>query len=193
MSRRESRRPLAHDDRERSPGWRPVIELLTADAARRERAPLIALLQDVVDAGASVGFLPPLGADEAGRYWDGVFAAVGKDTRGLWLARAAADIVGTVQLDLEKRPNGNHRAEVMKLMVHTSARRRGVGRALMLAAEAEARRRGRTTLVLDTRRGDPSEPLYLSLGWTLAGVIPRYARSAGGRLDASAFYYRLLQ
>jgi len=169
-----------------------VIELLTADAARRGRAPLVALLQDVVDAGASVGFLPPLGADEASRYWDGVAAAVGEGTRGLWVARAAADIVGTVQLDLEKRPNGNHRAVVMKLMVHTSARRRGVGRALLLAAEAEARRRGRTTLVLDTRRGDPSELLYLSLGWTLAGVIPRYARSADGRLDASAFYYRLL-
>ena len=170
-----------------------MIEPLIADAARRARAPLIALLQDVVDAGASVGFLPPLGADEAGRYWDGVFAAVGEGARGLWVARAAGGhIVGTVQLDLEKRPNGNHRAEVMKLMVHTTARRRGIGRALMLAAEEEARRRGRTTLVLDTRRGDPSEPLYLSLGWTLAGVIPRYARSADGRLGATAFYYRLL-
>jgi acetyltransferase len=170
-----------------------VIELLTADAAGRTRASLVALLQDVVNAGASVGFLPPLGADEAGRYWDSVFAAVGEGARGLWVARATAgDIVGTVQLDPEKRPNGSHRAEVMKLMVHTRARRHGVGRALMLAAEEEARRRGRTTLVLDTRRGDPSEPLYLSLGWTLAGVIPRYARSADGQLDASAFYYRLL-
>ena len=81
----------------------------------------------------------------------------------------------------------------MKLMVHTRARRRGIGRALMLAAETEARRRGRTTLVLDTRRGDPSEALYLSLGWTLAGIIPRYARSADGALDATAFYYRLLE
>ncbi len=80
----------------------------------------------------------------------------------------------------------------MKLMVDTRARRHGIGRALMLAAEGEARRRGRTTLVLDTRRGDPSEPLYVSLGWTLAGVIPRYARSADGALDPTAFYYRLL-
>ena len=170
-----------------------MIELLTADAAPREREALVALLRNSVDAGASIGFLPPLGADEAGRYWDGVFAAVGKGTRGLWIARAPGrEIIGTVQLDLEERPNGSHRAEVMKLMVHTRARRRGVGRALMLAAEEDARRRGRTTLVLDTRRGDPSEPLYLSLGWTLAGVIPRYARSADGALDPTAFYYRLL-
>jgi len=51
---------------------------------------------------------------------------------------------------------------------------------------------GRTTLFLDTRRGDPSERLYESLGWVFAGSIPEYARSAGGALDANAIYYRLL-
>ena len=51
---------------------------------------------------------------------------------------------------------------------------------------------GRTTLVLDTRHGDPSEALYQSLGWQRAGVIPRYAQSASGALDASAFYFKLL-
>jgi len=80
----------------------------------------------------------------------------------------------------------------MKLMVYRASRQRGIGRALMLAAEAEARRLERTTLVLDTRQGDPSERLYRSLGWELGGVIPRYARSADGKLDPSAFYYRLL-
>jgi len=170
-----------------------VIERLDADGTRAARAGLIALLRDVVDAGASVGFLPPLGADEAGRYWDGVAAVQGGGSRRLWIARdASGAVVGTVQLDLEQRPNGNHRAEIMKLMVHTGARRRGIGRALMRAAEADARDGGRTTLVLDTRRGDPSEALYLSLGWTLAGIIPRYAESAGGALDPTAFYYRLL-
>ena len=77
-------------------------------------------------------------------------------------------------------------------MVHSACRRRGLGRALMLAAEDDARRLGRTTLVLDTRQGDPSERLYRALGWERGGVIPRYARSADGKLDASAFYYRLL-
>jgi ribosomal protein S18 acetylase RimI-like enzyme len=80
----------------------------------------------------------------------------------------------------------------MRLIVHRRARRQGLGRALMLAIEEHARRLGRTTLVLDTRHGDPSEHLYQSLGWALAGTIPRYARSAGGTLDATAIYYRLL-
>ena len=62
----------------------------------------------------------------------------------------------------------------------------------MLAVEEHARRLGRTTLVLDTRQGDPSERLYASVGYRLAGAIPAYAKSADGALDPSAFYYRLL-
>ena len=170
-----------------------AIEPLDAAAARAERPALIALLRDVVDDGASVGFLPPLSAEEAGEYWDGVAAALDGGGRRLWVARTAGEgLAGTVQLDLERRANGDHRAELIKLMVVTRARRRGIARALMLAAEAAARRLGRTTLFLDTRLGDPSEILYRSLGWEFAGSIPRYARSAGGALDANAIYYRLL-
>jgi len=169
-----------------------VIEALDADGARREQDSLAALLQGVVEDGGSVGFLPPLAADEAREYWEGVAGAVKSGSRCLWVARDGGAIIGTVQLDLERRANGRHRAEVIKLMVHPRGRRRGFGRALMRAAQAEARRRGRRTLVLDTRQGDPSEALYRSLGWTFAGVIPQYARSADGTLDATAIYYLLL-
>jgi hypothetical protein len=62
----------------------------------------------------------------------------------------------------------------------------------MLALETQARRLGRTTLVLDTRQGDPSELLYRSLGYQSAGAIPAYARSADGTLHTTALYYRLL-
>ena len=172
------------------------IEALDADGARREQASLATLLRNVVDDGGSVGFLPPLSEDDAREYWEGAADAVKGGARLLWVARDAGAIVGpiigTVQLDLEKRANGNHRAELIKLMVHPSARRRGVGRALMLAAQGEARRRGRQTLVLDTRQGDPAEALYRSLGWTFVGAIPRYARSADGALHATALYYLLL-
>jgi hypothetical protein len=62
----------------------------------------------------------------------------------------------------------------------------------MQAAEDHARRLHRTTLFLDTRLGDHADRLYRAAGWTFAGSIPRYARSAGGGFDASAFYYKLL-
>ncbi len=63
----------------------------------------------------------------------------------------------------------------------------------MSAIEEEARRIGRTTLVLDTRAGDPSEQLYANLGYTRAGVIPEYARSANGALHTTVFMYKLLK
>ena len=151
------------------------------------------LLQDVVDGGASVGFLPPLSAEEASAYWDSVAAALEAGGRRLWIARATdGRILGTVQLDLASQANGRHRAEASKLMVVSSARRQGIGSLLMEAAEAEARGLGRTTLVLDTRQGDPSEALYRGMGWQPAGTIPRYARSADGTLHTTAFYYKLL-
>jgi ribosomal protein S18 acetylase RimI-like enzyme len=171
-----------------------TIETLTADAARARAAELGEILVDCVDGGASVGFLPPLAPAEAAAYWGTVADAVREGSRVVLVAGAPAGPAdGTVQLDLATRANGLHRAEVVRLLVHRRARRRGLGRALMLAVEAEARRRGRTTLVLDTRQGDPSEILYRALGWQLAGVIPRYARSADGALHPTAFYYKLLE
>jgi acetyltransferase len=169
------------------------IEPLTVAGVEVERLALVALLRDAVESGASVGFLPPLGAAEAGAYWATVAAGIRDGSRVVLAARdAELGIVGSGQLELAQRANAGHRAEVAKVMVHRRARRRGIGRALMLALEGHARRLGRTTLILDTRQGDPSEVLYRAVGWTFAGAIPRYARSAAGTLDATALYYKLL-
>jgi len=169
------------------------VEPLTDAQLPACRAALVGLLRDVVDGGASVGFLPPLAETEAAAYWESVAGALRGGGRRLWIARGAdGAIIGTVQLDLAGQINGRHRAEVIRLMVHRGARQQGVGRALMEAAESEARRLARTTLVLDTRQGDPSERLYRRLGWQLGGTIPGYARSADGTLHTTAFYYKLL-
>ena len=170
-----------------------MVGRVTADQARDLVPALGAILQDVVNSGASVGFLPPLGTLEAEIYWGEVIDAVARGSRVLLVARDAdGAVVGTAQLDLCMRANGRHRGEVMKVMVVRARQQRGIGRALMLAVEDEARKAGVSTLVLDTRAGDPSEALYTAVGYQRAGVIPRYARSANGALDASAFYYRLL-
>jgi acetyltransferase len=168
------------------------VERLDHAAARAAMPALVDILRDSVDRGASVGFLPPLGEVEATEYWRDVVTAVGEGSRVLLAARQRGVFVGTAQLDLCARANGRHRAEVTKVMVLSSVRRHGIGRELMLACDAHARRLGRTTLVLDTRQGDPSERLYRSTGWVYAGAIPRYAESADGAFDASAFYYKLL-
>jgi acetyltransferase len=170
------------------------VESVGAGQAAEHLAELIWVLQDAVDDGASIGFLAPLMTSDAAEYWQSVFPAVAAGTRVLFVARDGdGRIVGTAQLALEARANGRHRAEVGKVIVHRQSRRQGIGRALMLAVEDHARRLGRTTLVLDTRAGDPSEALYAGVGYRRAGVIPAYARSSNGALDACAFYYRLLE
>lgn len=150
---------------------------------------LATLLIDAVESGASIGFLAPLAADEAIRYWTSVSESL---TRITFVAESGRKIVGSVQLDLCDRANGDHRAEVMKLMVHRSARRQGIGRALMVAVEQAALGQGRTLLVLDTRSGDPSESLYRSMGYQAVGAIPRYARSSNGELHDTVLYYKEL-
>ncbi|MCC7369157.1 MAG: GNAT family N-acetyltransferase [Chloroflexi bacterium] len=166
-----------------------MIEIREANTlSQAEYDQLAELLVAVVDDGASIGFLPPLAPAEADAYWRGV---LGPNTV-LLLAEEDGAIIGSAQLHLEPRANGNHRAEVAKVMVSPKARRRGLGRALMVRLEDVARRDGRSLLVLDTRDGDPSNDLYRSMGYLDVGKIPGYARSAGGSLHATVFYYKTL-
>jgi GNAT superfamily N-acetyltransferase len=125
-----------------------TIRQLDSDDACRE--PLIDLLRDAVAGGASLGFLLPLGRAEAESYWGSVVDAVRAKRRFLLVALAQQRVIGSVQLDLETRANGRHRAEIMKLSPH---RRQGVGRKLMSAVLALARDARRSLLLLDMRAG----------------------------------------
>lgn len=157
-----------------------------ASLTEREIDGLAGLLAAVVAEGASVGYLPPLPLDEARGYWR---RACGPGTV-LLLAEQDGRIAGTVQVQDAESANGRHRGEVAKLLVHPAMRRRGVARALLARAEAEAAAAGKTLLVLDTREGDPSNDLYRAAGWTEAGRIPDWARSADGSLAATVFWFR---
>lgn len=144
------------------------------------------LLIQVVEDGASIGFLPPLQLSEAATYWENVLSP----EVILFVAKINNQIVGSVQLHLCTKQNGGHRAEIAKLMTHPQYRRMCIGRSLMHKVEERAKQEGRSLLVLDTREGDPSNHLYTAIGFIQAGRIPHYAKSATGELDASIFYYK---
>lgn len=153
------------------------IEMLAAPPGAADLEALADILHACVHDGASVGFVLPFALEAARGFWTrAVWPALEAGGRRLFLARVDGAAVGTVQLALDVMPNQTHRAEVSKLLVHPAARRRGVGRALMLALEAAARAEGRTLLTLDTLAGDKAEGLYGGLGFELAGRIPDYAR-----------------
>jgi ribosomal protein S18 acetylase RimI-like enzyme len=170
------------------------VRVRTVDAQSMEllRPRLCELLIDSVEHGASVGFLSPLAAPDADTFWRKVEHAV-VDGRCILLVGALTDgvVAGTVQLDIDTLPNQPHRAEVHKLLVHSSARRRGVGEALMLAVEKVALEAGRWLLTLDTATTDAAR-LYERLGWKPAGAIPEYALNPDGSLTATTFYWKKL-
>jgi GNAT superfamily N-acetyltransferase len=150
------------------------------------------LLIDTIDGDAGVSFMHPLEPAKAQAFWRRVAADVAAGGRALLVAEDDGGIVGTVQLILEQPENQPHRADLSKMLVHRRARRRGLGAALMVAAEAMARDSGKTLLVLDTVTGSDAERLYARLGWVRVGTIPGYAlKSRGGLSDTTVFYKAL--
>jgi GNAT superfamily N-acetyltransferase len=160
----------------------------------RELDMLADVLRAVVHDGAGVSFVVPFTHADARTFWrDKVLPGVRAGTRRVLVARIDDQIVGTVQVDFGLPPNQLHRGDVTKLLVHPSARRRGIARALMIALEDVARAEGRTLLTLDTWTGSAAELLYQSLGYVTVGVIPRFARgSLTPQLEPATFMYKEL-
>ena len=168
------------------------IETILPEQGRVLLPALITLLQDAVASGASIGFLPPLGEEEAREYWISILEDIAQQKRVLLIARHSAQVVGAVQLEFATKPNARHRAEVQKLFVLQRERKRGIGHLLMEAIESTARKLGRTLLVLDTRSGDNAERLYRRLHYIEAGIIHSYAQNEAGTLDATIIFYKHL-
>jgi len=167
-----------------------------APAEIRAAAPaLAAVLIDCVKGGASVGFLDTIDAARAEGFWRSVADAAERDGRAVIVAEApvgadaSSSIIGTVQMVPAGPENQPHRADVSKMLVLRAHRRKGLGAALMRAAEAEAARAGKTLLTLDTATDD-AERLYEALGWVRAGRIPNYALMPDGSPCATVLFYK---
>jgi len=169
-----------------------IIRRLDARAIAALRPQLGTLLLDAVADGHSLGFLNGLDQDGLDAYWDSVALEVEAGRRVLLCAERERSMVGCVQLDLCQKPNGSNRAEVQKLLVHCTARRRGVATALMGALEIEALALRRGLLFLDTEVGSVAEQLYQKSGYTRVGELPEYACAPNGTWRGTAIYYKTL-
>ena len=154
---------------------------------------LAGLLIDCVEGGASVGFMLPLLPERALAFWRGVLDSVARGERVLLVAEDRnGRVVGTVQLVTAQPDNQPHRADVAKLLVHRSARRRGVAQRLMAAVDDAAREQGKSVMVLDTVTGGAAERLYQRAGWQRVGVVPNYALMPTGDFCATTFFFKQL-
>ena len=150
-----------------------AVRLLTPAETEAHRPGLIDILVDSVTHGASVNFVLPMTAEKAAAWWDGALTSHARGERLIFIAEADGRADGTVQLVPAPQENQPHRADLSKMLVHSRARRQGLGTALLRAAETEARCIGRTLLTLDTETGSDGERLYTRLGWTKFGEVPR--------------------
>lgn len=172
-----------------------AITALSYQDAQARLPELACLLHACVHDGASISFVLPFSMTEAETFWTTkVFPSLRAGGTILLVAEADDCIAGSVQLDHDTPPNQPHRAEVRKLLVHPDFRRRGIGKALMADLEHRAQEMGRSLLTLDTRTGDKAEPLYTSMGYETAGIIPDFCRdTVSDRLDPTTIMYKALR
>lgn len=169
-----------------------VIRILDAAATRAHLDDLATVLARCVNHGASVSFMLPYGERDARGFWEGkVLPAVERGDTVLFGAFQGGLLAGTVQLQMAMPPNQPHRGDIAKLLVHPGARKAGLGGQLMAAAEAEAKRRGLTLLVLDTA-SDSAERLYERRGWQRVGTIPGFALLPNGEPCDTVYFYKQL-
>jgi GNAT superfamily N-acetyltransferase len=97
-----------------------------------------------------------------------------------WIAVAAIDagVAGWIALEQRELLLGGSRAEIMGLVVGAAGRRRGIGTALVRAAEHEAARRGlRALTVRSNAARTGSHPFYEQLGYARSKTQHVYVKT----------------
>ncbi|MBI1245978.1 MAG: GNAT family N-acetyltransferase [Alphaproteobacteria bacterium] len=168
------------------------IRTVAAEEIERDIDAFGELMHACVHGGGSVGYVLPYSLEDAADFWrKNVIGPVRGGGRTVLGAFVSGHLAGSVQLDIDTPPNQPHRAEARKLLVHPDFRRRGIARALMEELERHARMHGRWLVTLDTRTGDAAEPLYLSMGYLIAGKIPDWCRdNFTERYDPTTILYK---
>ncbi|WP_433251121.1 N-acetyltransferase family protein [Streptosporangium sp. CA-135522] len=135
---------------------------------------------DVSNAGGSVGFLPPVTADDIRPTAEAAFARCGDPDHLLVGFDAEGRVACWLILGDAGSPLRAHWRWVLRVMVHPKHQGGGHGSRLMRAADDAARALGVEALHLTVRGGTGTERFYAGLGYTEAGRVPRAIRVASG-------------
>ncbi|KAI1854461.1 hypothetical protein JX266_000579 [Neoarthrinium moseri] len=148
---------------------------------------------------SSIGFRAPLADVEAESYWKSLSAKLDVTPITVHLfvlsaTQSSADVLATVQIFTIPKITHRHRAEIAKLLVHPSARRKGIATILMDFVEEFARDElGTEMLTLDTASETPAMAFYERSGWKQWGTCPEYAEYADGRRCDATFFHKFIR
>jgi GNAT superfamily N-acetyltransferase len=186
----------------------PLGSVVVFDAARHSGlVPYMAALHaSCITSDKTIAtFIPPLNNERLLKWWKERIAemVVQRERVIFLLLDAEADanapqgvtLVGLVMLALRpgsSSETGPFRASVETLLVASRFRGKGGARMLMGELEAEALRRGRTLLLLDTMSETPNTTVFHKLGFISAGSIPAFGLGPEGRPQASTIFYKHL-
>lgn len=170
---------------------RPRVERVTTALSAGDLNDLCDATDAAIEGGGGFGWITLPARDVLERYWHGITAM---PSRILVVARLDQVICGAVQL---VKPPVNNEAQdfvcqLTGLFLAPWSRGQGLSKMLMQRAEEVAIDEGFAVMNLDVRETqDAAIGLYESLGYTLMGRHPHYARVGGG-IVAGRYYTKVI-
>jgi ribosomal protein S18 acetylase RimI-like enzyme len=126
-------------------------ELLTSDIDV-----LVELIHNAISTNNSVGFLHTTTKSELIEFWQNEINEL-ETANTFLIARDGIRIVGIVILTRETRPNGRHRAELRKLIVHSEYQRNGIAHTLETQALIHGLNRHYYSIAINYRKAELEE------------------------------------
>jgi ribosomal protein S18 acetylase RimI-like enzyme len=145
---------------------------------------VMALVVDLVAAGAALGWVDPPSTDEVRALLMGVADDVETGDAALVLARVDDQVVGFGYWRRYVRPTHRPHADIERVAVRADHQRRGLGRWLTTALVDQARQEGIEQVTLDMRADNTAAiSLYGSLGFREYGRLPGFVAVGDRRFD----------
>jgi GNAT superfamily N-acetyltransferase len=144
------------------------------------RARIVALWVEVTNAGGAVGFVGPVRAETvrpvAEQAFDGVAAGIDRMILGV----DGDEVVALLFVVDNRFGLKDHWRVLKRVMVTPRGQKRGLGAALMRAAEELGRAAGLAALQVTVRGGTGTENFYAKLGYREVGRLPGALRVGPG-------------
>ncbi|KAJ3760529.1 hypothetical protein EV360DRAFT_68633 [Lentinula raphanica] len=201
-------------------GANGVIVRVCPPSLYRSIVPQLAvLLKSCIDSNITMNFLQPFSLEDASEFWLTAEESVIQGKQLVMIAQEDTKepvtemvggsegpsndmthdpstvppvVLGCVILYLAQTPNAKHRGERGHFPLGNSDVKK-IGKMLLDCLEDEARKDGRTIIILDTQTGSGAEKFYEHIGYCKVGVIPDASLAPDGkRYTSCTFFYKKL-